>query len=964
MPEIIASTYEIIQKLGSGGGGNVYLANHLRLNKKVVLKADKRKINTPPELLRREVDVLKTLKHPHIPQVYDFFVENETVYTVMDYIEGESLDRILKRGERFPQSQIIEWAMQLLDALVYLHSPIHGDPPKGFIHSDIKPANIMLLPDRSICLIDFNISLALGEENVIGCSAGYSSPEHYGLDYSTNSTTSFVKGVRMESDTATVLATQNNDIAQAADSDSVHATSTNARVRTVTPDVRSDIYSTGATLYHLLSGVRPARDAKEVKPLSTQELSSLVVDIVTKAMQPNPDLRYQSAAEMLFDFTHLREHDPRVKHLKRNEKIVCLICGLMILLGTALAFTGLKRLQTTESWLKLSEYSANALQEGDVEKALTFVLQAFPQQKSPWIPSYVPQAELALTNALGVYQLSDSFQSYGVVSLPSAPTDVKISPDGKTAACMYSENLAVIDTESRCVIQTLPACVSALAEVEYLDNDRIVYAGADGICVYDIRQNHILWQGQLSTGIAVSGDKRKIATVNRDDNKSVLYDADTGEIMQVIDFRGKHQQTALNDLFANPKDNLFALNEDGTLLAVSFSDGSLQLFNLTDNTMSVEILDNDSTYTHFEGGFYRSYFAFSASNALDSIFVVIDTTNMEQTGGYQSEYAFSTYTDSFGIYVQTENILVRIDPVTGEQMPMVTTSKQIQNYAFDSAHTLISTPDTFEFYDPKAQILSSFENTEEMNFLQLQGDIALVAGRNKGEIRLLRYENHPDTEVLAYDSSYSHDEARLSADGQTVTLFSYDQFRIYGVEGELIIDTQIPNAEQVYDQQFRRKGDDSWLEVIYYDGTVLRYDAANGKLLSKENGEKPDSSLYEEFYTNTLRIESPLHGPPVAYDRKTGRKIATLSTDAYLTYITQTANGLVAQYITAEGYFYGELLDDQCRVLATLPYLCDVVGERLIFDYPTGNVRESPIYPVDNLLQMAQDILNGSEKMS
>lgn len=81
MGTIIASTYEVLEKLGSGGGGNVYLAQHLRLNKKVVLKADKRKLSTPPELLRREVDVLKNLRHTNIPQVYDFFVENDTVYT-------------------------------------------------------------------------------------------------------------------------------------------------------------------------------------------------------------------------------------------------------------------------------------------------------------------------------------------------------------------------------------------------------------------------------------------------------------------------------------------------------------------------------------------------------------------------------------------------------------------------------------------------------------------------------------------------------------------------------------------------------------------------------------------------------------------------------------------------------------------------------------------------------------------
>ena len=135
------STYKIIRKLGSGSGGNVYLAEHLRLNKKVVLKAYKSRITASQELVRREVDILKELSHPHIPRVYDFFIEDGNIYTAMDFIEGESLDKALKRGEAFSQAQIIRWAIQLLDALAYLHTPIHGEPPKGYVHSDIKPAN-------------------------------------------------------------------------------------------------------------------------------------------------------------------------------------------------------------------------------------------------------------------------------------------------------------------------------------------------------------------------------------------------------------------------------------------------------------------------------------------------------------------------------------------------------------------------------------------------------------------------------------------------------------------------------------------------------------------------------------------------------------------------------------------------------------------------------------------------------
>ena len=83
----------------------------------MVLKADKRNLNTKEEVLRREVDMLKGLSHTYIPQVYDFVQEDGVVYTVMDYIEGESMDRILKRGAVPGQPQVIQWTVQLLEAL-------------------------------------------------------------------------------------------------------------------------------------------------------------------------------------------------------------------------------------------------------------------------------------------------------------------------------------------------------------------------------------------------------------------------------------------------------------------------------------------------------------------------------------------------------------------------------------------------------------------------------------------------------------------------------------------------------------------------------------------------------------------------------------------------------------------------------------------------------------------------------
>ena len=79
-----------------------------------------------------------------------------------------------------------------------------------------------------------------------------------------------------------------------------------------------------------------------------------------------------------------------------------------------------------------------------------------------------------------------------------------------------------------------------------------------------------------------------------------------------------------------------------------------------------------------------------------------------------------------------------------------------------------------------------------------------------------------------------------------------------------------------------------------------------------------------------------------------------LNQDAYLTYVTQSGDDIVVQFVTADGYCYGQLLDGQCGVLASLPYFCDVYDGELYFDYPTGNVRKSRIYGINELISMAR----------
>lgn len=168
--EILNSTYEIKEQIGSGGGGTIYKAYHKRLQKEVVLK----KIHQSTGRNEDEKEILKNIKHSCLPQVFDFLDAEDGVFTVIDYIPGQSFDKLLQEKKKFPQKKVVKYALQLCEAVAYLHKQ---NPP--IIHGDIKPANIMLTPEDNICLIDFNISGILDGKSMaaMGYTPGYASPE-------------------------------------------------------------------------------------------------------------------------------------------------------------------------------------------------------------------------------------------------------------------------------------------------------------------------------------------------------------------------------------------------------------------------------------------------------------------------------------------------------------------------------------------------------------------------------------------------------------------------------------------------------------------------------------------------------------------------------------------------------------------------------------------------------------------
>jgi serine/threonine protein kinase len=952
MSKIIADTYELQKEIGSGGGGIVYLAYHKRLNKNVVLKADKHTLTAGQEMLRREVDILKNLSHTYIPQVYDFFAVGDTVYTVMDYIEGESFDHILERGQRFSQAQIIEWACQLLDALCYLHSR----KPHGILHGDIKPANIMLTPDNDIRLIDFNIALALGEEGAVrvGYSRGYASPEHYGIEYSHYHTEYEVTDkMTVTMSDADETFTMADDTLTLAEQSSGSTSGSGA----VLLDARSDIYSLGATLYHLITGKRPSKNAEKREAISRDDASQAVIDIIEKAMQPDPALRFQSAEEMLQSFLNLHRNDSRyVKFCKVRRTTACVLL-IVFLVGGMASFTGLKQMENLKNSYLLAEKSENALEAGDVAKAISLAESALPLKKNIFSAPYTAEAQKALTDALGVYDLSDGYKNHGVVTLPAETLKLAMSPDGKYAAAIADNKLLIVDTDTCEIKASLPAEESALSDVVFADEKTLIYAGTDGITAYDTDSMSNIWTGKKCTGISVSADGTKAAAVYKDETKACIYDVKTGALLQETDFRGRKQSVAVNDTFADPEDSLFSLNNDGSMLAASFSDGSLSIFDLSGSDGDIDIYDA-SDYTHFEGGFYGKYFAFSSQNQQESVFTVIDTVELAETGGFTIQTPLGVRTDESGIYLSTEDVAVKIDPETGYQTEMAYIPGTITAYDRTEGFTVAAGDDnTYRFFDSQANEINCYTSDSASDFVVIAGNTAAAASLSSPELRIMKLESHEETQLFSYPSEYLHDEARISADGKTVMLFSYDNFRLYNTDGTLICEQSIPDAEQVYDQQYRRKSGESYLEVIYNDGMIRRYSASDGSLVSEDQGEKPDLTLYEEFMTDNLRITSPLHGTPEVYDISTGKKITELESDDYLTYVTQTGDYIIAEYITADDVRYGLLMNEKCETLARLPYLCDIVDGELIFDYRSGNLRKTRIYSIDELIAIGQSIL-------
>lgn len=272
--EVLRGRYKIKERIGQGGAGSIYLADDLRLEGRLCALKEVEYDRNLPDAIReearqqflREATILARLDHPNLPKVSDVFSNGPRDYLVMDYVPGDDLRTTMldaRRNKTFlPENQVLGWAAQLMDALAYMHNQ---EPP--IVHRDIKPSNLKITPAGLLKLVDFGLVKVMtpDEEITITVIQGqgtalYTPLEQYGSD-----------------DTHT--------------------------------DARSDIYSFGATLYHLLTNEPPA-DARRrfIQPTSltpprqiNNAVSARTEKAILWAMSLHPDERPESI-QVLRDF--------------------------------------------------------------------------------------------------------------------------------------------------------------------------------------------------------------------------------------------------------------------------------------------------------------------------------------------------------------------------------------------------------------------------------------------------------------------------------------------------------------------------------------------------------------------------------------------------------------------------------------------------------------------------------------
>ena len=388
---VAGKRYQIIREIGSGGMSVVYLARDLTLKQEWAVKVV-RKGATQQEIwkerqLLSEAMLMKRLDHPGFPRIVDLFEENGCSCIVMDYIEGETLDMLLKRDGPFTERQVTAWARQLCDMLIYLHTM-----ERPVFYCDLKPSNIICTRNGRLYLIDFGIA---AQEKMEGGIHGFAAlgkvhggtPGCAAKGKVDGGTPGFAASGKVDGGTPGFAAPE--------------------QLRDGICDARTDIYSLGMTIYTLLTGLDPRSPAfhkvnrGEVLQFPQPDIycSAGIQEIVQRCTGRNPEERYRNGRELMRDL--LQPVRPAVLRRRRDMRRRILSAAVIIsvlLLAAAAIFQRAVR-EFTEEEIYAAKLDPAATQ-GIEEKERSY-LEAIDLQ---------PDSSDGFLRLLGLYETEMDFK--------------------------------------------------------------------------------------------------------------------------------------------------------------------------------------------------------------------------------------------------------------------------------------------------------------------------------------------------------------------------------------------------------------------------------------------------------------------------------------------------------------------------------------------------------------------------
>lgn len=342
--DVIKGKYKILSLIGKGGMSRVFLAMDMELtNKQWAIKEVDRSAVDPTgrpieQSLANEANLLARLDHPNIVRIVDTVKTDDFIYVVMDHVEGEALDKVVRREGPQREEDVQRWMLQVCDALGYLH---RQHPP--IIYRDMKPANIMLHPDGYIKLIDFGVSREYKDEarkdTIAFGTTGYAAPEQYG------------------------------------------------KAQT---DARADIYAMGATMWHLLAGEAPPMEfpLPDVRTKNANVSEGFAEVIIPKCCRLERDKRYQTCDELAAD---LEVYDELTREYREGQvkkvrtfagtaiaAVLCLILGFVCLGVREGSIT-----QKYDSYLSIADKERES-NPADAEQNYLLAIEKRPGEIAPY----------------------------------------------------------------------------------------------------------------------------------------------------------------------------------------------------------------------------------------------------------------------------------------------------------------------------------------------------------------------------------------------------------------------------------------------------------------------------------------------------------------------------------------------------------------------------------------------------